>query len=153
MYSLVIIDMQPIFPASGAKNIQSPILREIRLAKKHNYPIVVVEYRFLKNYSRTRKYITKELGKKFILVEKDRDDGSGALAPVLKGITKSKNVRLVGVNTHGCVKDTAEGLQWHGYNVKVVGDACNAEWSTDHQWALSKLTKNGVKVLRFKNEQ
>lgn len=150
MYSLIIIDMQPGFLAANHVSIKGPILREIKLAQKHNYPIIVVEYNINKGYH-TKKYITKELSGNITFIRKDTDDGSGHVIPILKTITKSKNVRLVGVNTNACVRETAEGMHYRGYKVQVVGDACSASVPTDHESSLLKLKKGRkIKILRLK---
>lgn len=161
MYSLVIIDMQYGFEAASIKGIQRSIFREVSKAINKNLQIVVVEYDVAK---RTLLSIHKMLNgyDNKVFVKKFEDDGSCVINPVLK----SKNVRVVGVNTNFCVQSTVEGLtKYFKKNVDIVCDACYTKqyswdfqssppsYQTDHLVALKEMNKlKNVKLL-FKNRR
>ena len=153
MHTLVIIDVQPVFRAAKSKRIENPILREIKLAKKNKYPIIVVEYRKKGPswiQSRTCSFVTKELGGNCVYVTKERDDGASVIAPALRKITKSKTIRVVGVNTGACVIETVNGMIRRGYKVQIVADGCNDEYLGSHHETIAQLKKRKIttKVLR-----
>lgn len=154
MYTLVIIDMQYCFAAAKTQNIKSPILREIKLAQKHKNPIIVVEYKVDKKHHNgcTVKYITKATGgrTKVPFIKKKTDDGSMVIIDAIKTLTRSRRIRIVGVNTGQCVKDTVNGLVWNGYKPQIVGDACNSYSYENHRFGLLSMKKSKVKILRLK---
>lgn len=149
-YCLCIIDMQATFEASMEPSIKTPILREIELAKKNNQNIIIVEYTSIcYNYKPTFDWITSAIGtyKKSQLVLKCNDSGSHEVNAALKAkLIKTRNIRVVGVNTEQCVCDTAVGLAKLGYNVHCVQDACASD--SDHEYGIRVMNKNKVKVMR-----
>lgn len=150
MHTLVIIDMQPMFTASKNKKLISNICREIQLSKRNNWPIILVRYsgcgkitstisKALKNYQNIK------------CVTKDADNGSKEVIRTLKKVTKSKNLRLVGVNTNACVAQTAAGLSYT-YKVTLVNDCCNSDelkTDTEHRKFITSFCKrNDINLIR-----
>jgi len=161
MKILVIIDMQPKFEASKDEKTQAAVVTQIKLAKRHNWPIVVVEFAAdqcrqqfegwekgpLLRESPTHFVILKEVEKypRFLLVLKDADDGS---AKIISARNKQswraiRTFRVMGVNTGACVKKTAAGLAVK-YSVEVYAPGCNApEWSVnDNPWMREQMPQN-----------
>jgi len=151
MYSLVIIDMQPVFKASQEPGLVQPITREIQLAKKKGYPIVVVEYETKGKGKNTLEYIAKKVREYGSFVIKNTDDGAWAIIPMLKARTRSKKVRVVGVNTAACVYQTVCSLAEEGYKVQVIADGCWDSFVPNHNKYLVKMAKReGVSLHRLR---
>ena len=155
MHTLVIIDMQLPFAGSGKESLRRPILREIELSKRNGWPIVLVEYDYADWLGTTQRYILDALsGSDYVTCSKKRDDGSNEVHTELVKLTKSKRVRIVGVNTDCCVKYTALSLHSRfGYTVQVVADSCWSAWdqyseNACHQRGLNIMTKNNIRILR-----
>lgn len=139
MYTLVIIDMQPFFPSSGVKKVQEVVVKEIAKCKQNEWPIVLVE---TKGVSRTRQVIRDALKDypKCFLVKKGQDDGSEEIHTVVQKVTRSKRIRVVGVNTDQCVYETVRGLHYtYGYHVTVNARGCNSSSPKFGLYLLSTL--------------
>ena len=143
--------MQPAFEASREFGLIKPILREVHLAKKNKYPIVVLEYKTVNpDNQKTLEFITKEVQDYARFVMKYKDNGADYVDPVIRSLTRSKKIRVLGVNTGACVKSTVNALTVKGYTVEIVADACWDSFAYLHykQIALFKK-KNIVRVLRY----
>ncbi|MFA5758531.1 MAG: isochorismatase family protein [Clostridia bacterium] len=143
MHTLAIIDMQSEFEASKNKDLQPSILREINLCRRNNWPIILVEYF---NSGNTCRFITNNLRNynKLLYIIKYEDDGSMPIDRAVRTITRSKNLRVVGVNTDYCVKQTAVSLaRDYGYKVNIVDDGC---------WTLYHTPPNNVDLYKTSNE-
>lgn len=118
--------MQPFF--KSAFGCIEGVLYQIKLAIKRNAGIVILEY---EDCGATIPEIVDVLKpyKRKSYIKKCRDDGSREFMSVAKRRKFSYDrVRLVGVNRHACVADTAEGLAKR-YNVQVEV-AMNATWDS-----------------------
>jgi nicotinamidase-related amidase len=156
MHTLVIIDMQRYFSASLDKSLVKPILREINLSKRNNWPIIMVEYINLngKSYGKTLPFISKSLKdySRKVTVKKCRDDGSREISAALRKLTRSKSVRIVGVNTLECVRLTAQGLVDKNYNVTIIFDGCNSSYMR-HNDTVRVLKYHKFNLMRLTHEQ
>jgi nicotinamidase-related amidase len=142
MHTLVIVDMQKFFTAANNVFLVKSIKREIELSKKHNWPIIVLEYN---ECGRTKSSISSQLWNypyKYI-TKKFQDDGSFEAFSAITKLTKSKNIRIVGVNTDACVISTAYGLMLYNYNVTFVNDGCRSD-------CLNKLQNSYLKTISKK---
>jgi nicotinamidase-related amidase len=146
MHSLVIIDMQEQFCGAKRPHLENPILREIALAKAHNYPIVIIEFKYFGN---TQNYIWQAIGnyKNVLSLVKDRISGANEINQTLPNITKTKRIRVCGIYTDCCVYHTVIDLISLGWKAEVVADACYSN-DDDHKWGINSLKYNGVKILR-----
>lgn len=126
---LVVIDMQPGFPASQDAVTQWFVKQEIERAIKLNLPILLVDY---DSHEMGEIYpeITN-LVKGYRLckpVSKHTTDGSKvvALACIKHGFSTDK-MRFCGVNSDACVLETVQGLinKLPDCHITVVQDACN----------------------------
>lgn len=151
MHSLAIIDMQYWFSASRKIFLKKPILREIDLCKRNNWPILIVE--FTEYNGKTRRYIRDSLNEysRKVRFYKYTMNGSEKIRSALKRMTRCKNIRLVGVNTDQCVGFTAINLQDSGFKVTIVADGCwtSGGWSV-HEETISYLLNNyNMNVIRL----
>jgi nicotinamidase-related amidase len=123
--ALCVVDMQPGFGASWA--CLEGVLREVRLAKKRNAPIIVLEY---EGVGPTHYEILKTLSnyQNVVFASKDENDGSPQAFPILKKFNTNKT-RIVGVNTCFCVMDTILGLIERDVEVNLIETATNCECS------------------------
>jgi nicotinamidase-related amidase len=152
MHTLVIVDMQASFEASNNLRLTRSIFREIDLAKKHNWPIVILEY---KHHGKTHKDIINRIGRynKKRVSTKTIDDGSYEANEEIFNLTKCRKVRLVGVNLNACVLDTARGLKRLKYKVEIVNDACRSNGWWMHEWQnnfLPVIRNLNIGVIRHR---
>jgi hypothetical protein len=152
MHTLVIIDMQASFKSSNNLRLTRSIFREIDLSKRHNWPIVILEY---KNHGHTHRNIINRIGRysKKKISTKTIDDGSFEANTKICNLTKCRRVRLVGVNLNACVIDTARGLKGLGYKVEIVNDACRSDGFWFHEWQngfLQVIKDSDISVIRHK---
>ena len=134
--TLIIIDMQPFFDTANDPNTIKEVIKLVKQANKRGSPIIVVEYNDLYEeieHNCTIASIMTEVkkNKHFIIVSKDRDDGSQEIIQAAKdhGISL-KYTQICGVNTGACVRSTVEGLAGckPNYTFEIVSAACNAPW-------------------------
>jgi len=154
MHSLVIIDMQPGFSGACTTSLRQPILREIELCKKHKWPIIIVEFcrgaKFNFSFGATMPYIRNALigHHRYRYVYKTQNDGSTKVRDALKLFTKCKKVRVVGVNTCACVRETALGLQKKNYKVSIIMDGCNCSDDCSPNFLIYCFNQEGLNTLR-----
>lgn len=109
--TLVIIDMQSGFGADKIPHTAAACLREIKIAKRNKWGIVVLEYDC---HDQTIEPIQRAIGGYRLHVKMDKfcDDGS---AEVLEAITDynlpGDSLRVCGINAAACVKSTIRGLK------------------------------------------
>lgn len=137
-YILVVIDMQPKFPASLDDATIAGVIKEIGKARRSGNPIIVLEYAD-RGYGlvqeRTHPLIQLALAgyDKVSTATKNADDGSWEVLSVQeeKG-WETRNYRLCGVNTRYCVRETALGLG-ADFEVVVVESAVNCDSGRGYQ--------------------
>ncbi len=131
-YTLVVVDMQPKFRTSA------PVLEEVawqvRLAKAAFCPVVFLQYKHFGPTSRRLFDLLENTPELYAVYRKGTNDGSAAVVHACqrRGFGTAR-FRLVGVNTHACVKSTALGLsqRFAGSIVEVATQACN-DWRGNH---------------------
>ena len=159
MYALCIIDLQEGFRASNGPNLRHAVTREIELAKRRNYPILVVEY---SGFGKTESWVKEAIGSypaKYCT--KKTDDGSKAIlgAGILKRHFGAKNYRICGINTDACIEKTVDGLICGidplQQKIEVVKDGCWSVWDLDkknhpanHQRGIKRVREMGAKIIR-----
>lgn len=126
---LVVIDMQPGYPASQDVITQWFVKQEIERAIKLNLPILLVDY---DPHEMGEIYPAfTDLVKGYRLskpVSKHTTDGSKEVARAcLKHGFSLSNLRVCGVNSDACVLETVQSLveQHTDCHITVVQDACN----------------------------
>ena len=141
-YTLVIIDMQPYFPA--CKKVVKSVCDYINKAKKYGQPIILVEYY---ECSDSHKKILEAIGSygMVYLVSKNQNNGSCEVADALKRNKLPNNLRVVGVNTSACVKDTVYGLLEYGFtNISVMKGAVADESKSGNIYTLRQFSRDGL---------
>ena len=64
-------------------------------------------------------------------------------------ILKTKQVILIGIETHICVLQTAMDLKNKGQEVFVISEAVGSRKNHDKELALKRMSNNGIQVLTF----
>ncbi len=62
---------------------------------------------------------------------------------------KSKQVVLIGIETHICVLQTAMDLKGKGYEVFVIFEAIGSRKNHDKELAVKRMLNNGIQVVSF----
>ncbi len=156
-YTLVVIDMQPAFPASGDVTIMAAVKRELGKAVQRGFPIVVVEFSGDGTHVPTNASLMQEvLGyNRLQVVRKYKSDGS---AQVLSTCSEhgfgSERFRVCGVYTPLCVLSTVLGIKRAAPNtsITVVQDACKNEPGLTDGWVRFERIPN-VHLLRRSENQ
>jgi nicotinamidase-related amidase len=125
-YNLVIIDMQPSFPACQHKPTIKTIREEIREAKRVGAAIIVVE---MKSAGTTIPEVMNLVGdyEKSVLVEKLDTSGASEILEVIRrnDFLHMNRFRVTGVYTDVCVADTVNKLaQFDDLEIEVLAEGC-----------------------------
>ena len=126
--TLVIVDMQPVFVASKDPNTIIAVTHEIFMAKQNNHAIMLVEYDRSGKTHTGFDEILKGYPHKARISKRD-DDGSKEIVKALcRRNFPMQTLRVCGVNSDCCVRDTVIGLigKLNKTRVEVVKKACNS---------------------------
>lgn len=176
--ALIIVDVQRYFindlRSAPMNKLIEAVCREVRWAKKHNLPIICLEYTDICGTGaiiRTAVEIRNEIGKYHSVwyVRKNSDGGGNEVNDVVQGLVpdwglasgscklrrmvgwrmgkKNTTFRICGVNLEACVQDTTNELLDMGYNVDVVRGA------TRNVWDNKPVTKSRWWHERIKNRE
>lgn len=154
---LIVIDMQPVFPAS--EFVMDSVVREVKRAVKRNEWVMLVEY---EGHGKTAYRITKHLKghHKTVKVVKQDDDGSPEIFKRIvrqynrlswKSIGRVSSFKVCGVNTWACVARTVRGLNRIDGKFKILSYACanycdkcnesNCYKHQGHRYGLKEMAK------------
>ena len=132
--TLVIIDMQPDFSASNDPKTIRHVLRQINIAKRHGWGIIIVEY---KGHTPSHDCITDAVADyvRLTTTKKSIDNGCRVVlnAAAKHGYERSL-FRVCGVNINACVRETVYSLAKKAV-VEVMKHACNGtvpHWESYH---------------------
>ena len=64
-------------------------------------------------------------------------------------ILKTKQVILIGIETHICVLQTAMDLKEKGYEVFIISEAVGSRKTYDKELAIKRMINNGIHVITF----
>lgn len=150
-YTLCVIDMQEIFSSSQDAQIQKSCIREIKKAIRDRSVILFVEYAGYNPTIRVLTDIVEQANyKRAYHVIKSRNDGGKEVTDFLaKHHLPKMNMRVCGVNTDYCVRETVNGIKQAlpGAYIHVVADACGSVWN--HKYGLQQMKQvPNVKVIR-----
>ena len=67
----------------------------------------------------------------------------------LDNFIKTKQIILVGIETHICVLQTALDLKKSGYDVYLVKEGVGSRKKSDTELAIMRMTQANVKVINF----
>jgi len=140
MPTLVIVDMQPGFPASQHKRLMNNVIKQVLEAKKKRWGILVVEFR---GAGKTNELIIDAIGRygKYALTTKGSCDGSVEIVRVCnRRRFSTRSFYVCGVYTRECVKETCVGLASKSFapDVFVLKGCCrNSYTKADTNWHTS----------------
>lgn len=145
--ALVIIDMQTEFHASNPYWLIKNICEKIKLFKRDQRPIYVLEYSGDGPTQQPIMDLLCDYPKCYIL-EKSQDDGSKVITRHFMRHGISRHVYLTGVNADACVLQTAKGLKsrirlklFGGIKVSIFKNCVNWESGTNKAHLLGFLEK------------
>jgi nicotinamidase-related amidase len=150
MHTLVIVDMQHNFVATRNANLKRNVIREIKLSKKHNWPIIVLEFSNCRKTLSCIRSLLKNYHNCFYETKYENDGSKEVIHAINNRITSnnSKNIRVVGVETNFCVGDTAYSLACNNYKVSIVSNACRSAFlKTSFQQNKFIRTLTGIKIM------
>jgi hypothetical protein len=67
----------------------------------------------------------------------------------LNQLFKSKQVILIGIETHICVLQTAMDLKKKGYEIFVIFEAVGSRKTHDKDFAIKRMINSGIQVITF----
>lgn len=135
---LIVVDMQARFKASSS--IKDTVYHEIQRAIKLRTWICFLEY---EEHGQTYQdfYDLVHNYPYFCCAVKHSDDGSidaiDALNKIGFSIDRLKTIRIVGVNTSFCIKDTVFGLLelLPKVHITLIQKGCNCNYNNSFKWA------------------
>lgn len=149
-YTLVVVDMQPMFSASSDPATLRAVEAEVQRAVAGGFPVVILEYALCGNTYPSLLQFLDGYPKLVIKIKHD-DCGSREVTEACREHNWGMQVfRICGVNTDCCVHDTVEGLVFAvpGTIVEVVREACNSERPKDRAWGdYCSLPASAVRIV------
>lgn len=143
MYTLVVVDMQPMFDAANGKRVREECLKAILKAIEINAPIIFLEFN---DYDHTHGELTKPCMGNHYVMTKYTDDGSPEVYDTVLKYKLPRNFRVCGVNTDCCVHATVNGLsaRFPNTSIEVIAAACDSDWN--HMAGINKMSEIGDNV-------
>ena len=143
---LVIIDVQNGFTILNRERLALKVVKHIKLAKKREAPIVVLEY---EGFQRTHSLILSELEgyRNYVVLKKSESDGSYKTESILVekwGLYAPLDIKVCGVYLTACVNSTVLGLMRKGFTVSVIAEACDNDGK---DWQVENWMKHNIKVV------
>lgn len=134
--ALVVVDMQRGFPAALSKKTIRNVVKEIQRARARNDLIIILRYTYCGNVLKPILDAVRGY-ENLVRVNKNDDDGSH---DIKRYLADGMKIRICGVNTDCCVRDTAEGVSqiFKKSVVQVIMRACNTD-EEDKSSALDGL--------------
>jgi len=151
--SLLLIDVQTkLFPKiSEAKRLEKSILNCLEVFYTLDVPIFFSE-QYPKGLGFTiDKVLEKLLSYKAYKFEKTSfscfpNSSKPCNAPK---ILKTKQIILIGIETHICVLQTAMDLKEKGYDVFIILEAVGSRKNYDKEFAIKRMINKGIQVITF----
>ena len=64
-------------------------------------------------------------------------------------VLKTKQIILIGIETHICVLQTAMDLKEKGFEVFIVSEAVGSRKKNEKEFAINRMIQNGIEVITF----
>ena len=140
MYTLVVVDMQPMFDAANRKRVREECLKAIQKAIEINAPIIFLEFN---GYDCTHLELTKPCMGNHYVKTKYTDDGSPEVYETVLKYQLPRNFRVCGINTDCCVHATVSGMsaRFPTSTIEVIAAACDSDWN--HMAGINKISEIG----------
>ena len=151
--SLLLIDVQTkLFPKiSDAQGLENSILDCLEVFYTLNVPIFFSE-QYPKGLGFTTDKVLEKLSSykayKFEKTSFSCFPNSSEPCNVGK-ILKTKQIILIGIETHICVLQTALDLKEKGYEVFIISEAVGSRKNYDKELAIKRMINNGIQVVTF----
>ncbi len=148
--SLLIVDVQEkLFKKiSEYEELEKFILYIIKICSKLEIPIVLSE-QYPKGLGKTISSILSELKSYPIKTLEKTTFSCFPSNSNLKNIIKTKQIILVGIETHICILQTAFDLKKLGYNVYVVKEAVGSRKKKEEELAIKRMMQANLQIISF----
>ncbi len=148
--SLLIVDVQEkLFKKiSEFKELENSILTIIKICSKLEIPIVLSE-QYPKGLGKTIPSIINELKSYPIKTLEKTTFSCFPPNSNLNNFIKTKQIILVGIETHICILQTALDLKESGYNVYVVKEGVGSRNKNDKELAIKRMMQANVEIICF----
>ena len=151
--TLLIVDIQEkLFKKiSEFEQLEKFILLIIKICSKLQIPMVLSE-QYPKGLGKTIPSIISEL-KSYPIETLEKTTfscfPSNSNLNTLDNFIKTKQIILVGIETHICVLQTALDLKKSGYDVFLVKEGVGSRKKSDTELAIMRMTQSNVKIINF----
>ena len=151
--SLLLIDVQTkLFPKiSEAQRLENSILDCLEVFYTLDVPIFFSE-QYPKGLGFTIEKVLKKLisYKAFKFEKTSFSCFPNSSEPNSAGkFLKTKQIILIGIETHICVLQTAMDLKEKGYEVFIIYEAVGSRKDYDKDVAINRMINNGIQVITF----
>ncbi len=146
--SLLIVDVQEkLFKKiSEFKELENFILTTIKICSKLEIPIVLSE-QYPKGLGKTIPSIINELKSYPIKTLEKTTFSCFPSNSNLNNFIETKQIILVGIETHICILQTALDLKESGYNVYVVKEGVGSRNINDKELAIKRMIQANVEII------
>ena len=146
--SLLIVDVQEkLFKKiSEFKELENFILTTIKICSKLEIPIVLSE-QYPKGLGKTIPSIINELKSYPIKTLEKTTFSCFPSNSNLNNFIETKQIILVGIETHICILQTALDLKESGYNVYVVKEGVGSRNINDKELAIKRMMQANVEII------
>ena len=151
--SLLLIDVQTkLFPKiKEAQTLENAILDCLEVFYTFSIPIF-----FSEQYPKGLGFTTDKVLEKLLSYDAKRfEKTSFSCFPTISKLNKpdrflkTKQVILIGIETHICVLQTSLDLKDKGYQVFVIYEAVGSRKTIDKELAVKRMINNGIQVITF----
>ena len=148
--SLLIVDVQEkLFKKiSEFKELENFILTIIKICSKLEIPIVLSE-QYPKGLGKTIPSIINELKSYPVKTLEKTTFSCFPSNSNLDNFIETKQIILVGIETHICILQTALDLKESGYNVYVVKEGVGSRNKNDKELATKRMMQANVEIIGF----
>ncbi len=148
--SLLIVDVQEkLFKKiSEFEELEKFILDAIQICSKLEIPIILSE-QYPKGLGKTIPSIINELKSYPIKTLEKTTFSCFSSNSNLNNFIETKQIILVGIETHICILQTALDLKELGYNVYIVKEGVGSRSKNDKELAINRLMQANVQIISF----
>lgn len=153
-YTLVVVDMQPLFRASLRADVQQAVTREVAAAVELGFPVIVLEC-YPQVNGRTTAPLLAALADydslKQIVLEKKSSSGGRQVFEACRLFDWPEDFRVCGVNTTDCVFETISDLAIYlrQATFTLVQAACADEFHTSEESVWQRFAEKSRQRFQY----
>ncbi len=143
MYTLVVVDMQPLFQSSQKETTKTEVDRLLKKAIEDKAGIIFLEFHRYAETDPALKATVEGYKRAFFRTKMINDGSSQVVETIKKKSLPKRKIKVCGVNTNYCVRETVAGLLEKfgktgiAKEIEVSKGGTNCAW--DHETGLESM--------------